>query len=151
MPDLLTGFYFSLSVLNSPGDADAAFQEVSGLGAELGVEEVASGGENRFKYRLPGPVSYQNLVLKRGILPSASPLVTWCKQTMTGGMAKPIETKDLMLSLLDANGQSSMNWSFVKAYPVKWNVSDLKSQESNLLVETIELAYRYVEFSDPRS
>jgi hypothetical protein len=43
-----------------------------------------------------------------------------------------------------------MSWNFVKAYPVKWAINDLKSQESNILIETIELAYQYANVSDPR-
>ena len=53
MLDLKTGFYFGLAISRSTG-SDVGFQEVSGLSAEIGVEEVVSGGENRFKYRLPG-------------------------------------------------------------------------------------------------
>lgn len=151
MPDLQTGFYFSLSVSGDKSDSDAAFQEVSGLSAQLDVEEVVSGGENRFKYRLPSIVTYPNLVLKRGIALVASPLITWCQQTLSSGLAKPIVSKNIMLHLLDKNGQANMSWSFVKAYPLKWSIGDLKSQESSILIETIELAYQYFEITDPRS
>ncbi|MEZ4873956.1 MAG: phage tail protein [Flavobacteriaceae bacterium] len=57
-------FYFKLSFKG----VDAAFQEVSGISKELGVEEVVCGGENRFKYRLPTTTSGQNLVLKRAVV-----------------------------------------------------------------------------------
>jgi phage tail-like protein len=43
-----------------------------------------------------------------------------------------------------------MSWSFVKAYPLKWSVADLKSQESSVLIETIEFAYQYFEVTDGR-
>ncbi len=151
MPDLQTSFYFSLSVTGDSSDSDAAFQEASGLSAQLDVEEVVSGGENRFKYRLPSIVTYQNLVLKRGVATDSSPLIAWCQQTFSSGLAKPIVSKNIMLHLLDKTGQASMSWSFVKAYPVKWVMGDLKSQESSVLIETIELAYQYFEVTDPRS
>lgn len=140
---LQTGFYFSLRLTGSSATSDAAFQEVSGLSREIGIEEVVSGGENRFKYRLPATGSFPNLVLKRGIVLTNSPLAKWCQTTMEGGLAKPIQTKDVMLSLLDSSGKTTMSWSFSKAWPVKWNISDLKSQENNVLIETIELAYQY--------
>ena len=151
MPDFQTGFYFSLGIQGEPSDSDAAFQEASGLSAEMGVEEVVSGGENRFKYRLPSIVTYPNLVLKRGIAFVKSPLVAWCHQIMTSGLALQVVTKDLTLNLLNADGQASMSWSFAKAYPLKWSVSDLKSQENSMLIETIELAYQYFKVTDPRS
>ncbi len=46
---------------------DAAFQEVGGLEAEIEVETVVEGGENRFVHRLPKPVKHPNLSLKRGL------------------------------------------------------------------------------------
>jgi hypothetical protein len=38
-----------------------------------------------------------------------------------------------------------MKWVFHSAYPVKYSFSDLKSQESGLLIETMELVYTYFE------
>lgn len=148
--DLLTGFYFSVRLPGESRGTDAAFQEVSGLSQETTLEEVVSGGENRFKYRLPGPTHYANLVLKRGILMTTSPLIEWFRDTMDGGLNKPVQTKDIMVNLLGSKGQSRMGWTFVKAFPVKWSLSELKSQESNVLIETMELAYQYFQADDPR-
>lgn len=150
-PDFQTAFYFSLSVVGEPDGKDAAFQEVSGLSAEIGVEEVVSGGENRFKYRLPATTTYPNLVLKRGIAFAASPLIAWCQKTLSSGLSLPITSKNIMLNLLNEKGQTSMSWNFVNAYPLKWTISDLKSQESSILIETIELAYQYFKVTDPRN
>ena len=150
MPDYQTGFYFGLTVDGETPGTDAAFQEASGLSVEMGVEEVVSGGENRFKYRLPAATTYPNLVLKRGISFDTSPLMAWCHKILSSGLAVPITTKKIILNLFDVNGQSTMSWSFVGAYPLKWSVSDMKSQESSVLIETIELAYQYFTITDPR-
>lgn len=150
-PELLTSFYFSVRIAGESNGTDAAFQEVSGLSKETGVEEVVSGGENRFKYRLPNHTSYPNLVLKRGVVMIDSPLVEWCQDTLNGGLGRPIATKDITLRLLDGDGQTSLSWNFIKAYPLKWAMSDLKSQESTMLIETIELAYHYFEADDTRN
>lgn len=146
-----TSFYFSLQVTGSGSDSDAAFQEASGLTAEMGIEEVVGGGQNLFKYRLPSVMTYPNLVLKRGIAHTSSPLIGWCQRTLGSGLGKPIQVQNLMLSLLDRNGQTSMSWSFASAYPVKWQVADLAANESKVLIETIELAYQYFTVSDPRT
>lgn len=148
--DLQTGFYFSVSISGDSASNDAAFQEVSGLSKELGIEEVTSGGENRFKFRLPTRTTYSNLVLKRGIVLQDSPLVLWCQTTLDEGLANPIQTKNISVCLLNENGQSTMQWNYIKAYPIKWAMTDLKSQESNILIETIEFAYQYFEVDDSR-
>ena len=136
-------FYFTLSF---PG-VDAAFKEVSGISKELSVEEVVCGGENRFKYRLPTISTGQNLVLKRAIVPLGSLLIYWCSSCIDQGLSSPIQPHNVILSLLDANGIVCMLWTFHNAYPVKYAVSDLNSQESGIVIESIELAYTYFDVS----
>ncbi|MBI3134486.1 MAG: phage tail protein [Bacteroidetes bacterium] len=140
-------FYFKLSF---KGD-DAAFQEVSGISKELHLEEVVGGGENRFKYRLPTIATSQNLVLKRALITSGSKLVDWCAGTMDDGFALPIETHDVTVSLLDAKGNPAMTWTFYNAYPVKYSISDFKSQENAIVIESIELAYTYFDITEDTS
>lgn len=137
-------FYFEL-LFNGE---DVAFKEVSGISKELRIEEVKSGGENRFKYRLPTLNSSKNLVLKRAIVPKKSKLIKWCTDTLDGGLANPIQLEDISVSLLDEEGEVLIKWMFHNAYPVKCSIADLISQENEVLLETIELAYTYFEVSD---
>lgn len=139
---LQTSFYFSVSITGM-GGSDAAFQEVSGLSKELGIEEVVCGGENRFKYRLPAQTSFQNLVLRRGVVNAESSLINWVKDTLDNGLSAPIKTRDIKVWLLDENGHISMDWNFIAAWPVKWSASNLRSQESEIFIETLEFAYQY--------
>ena len=132
-------FYFSLSFKGE----DAAFNEVTGITKEMSVEEVVSGGENRFKYRLPTVSTSQNLVLKRALLAQGSKLVNWCSSVIDAGLAVPVQTHDVTVSLLDATGQVCAKWVFYNAYPIKYAISDLKAQENAIVMESIELAYTY--------
>jgi len=71
------GFHFKVEFSGvGNADMDTRFQEVSGLTAEIGTEELQVGGENRFSYRLPTRARFSNLVLKRGMLKD-SELITW--------------------------------------------------------------------------
>lgn len=135
------GFYFSVSFEGE----ELGFQEVSGISKEFHVEEVQSGGENRFKYRLPTMVTNQNLVLKRAIVPSNSKLIQWFQATLDTGLSQPVVTKDISVNLLDSEGDVLIKWMFYKAYPIKYSVSDLHSQKNELVIETLELAYTYFE------
>jgi phage tail-like protein len=141
--DYPVSFYFQLLF---PG-GDAAFQEVSGISKELNVEDVVCGGENRFKYRLPTATTSQNLVLKRAIVPIGSLLIYWCSSCIDQGLASTITPHNVILTLLNADGIVCMLWMFHNAYPVKYAVSDLKSQESGIVIESIELAYTYFDIS----
>lgn len=137
------GFYFSLSFEGE----DSAFREVSGISIKLSVEEVAIGGENRFKHRLPSSKTSQNLVLKRGLVPAGSQLINWCASSLDAGLNNPIEVHDVSVRLLGADNLVLSMWTFYKAYPVKYAVSDFKSQENTLVIESVELAYNYFSLS----
>lgn len=111
------------------------------------MEEVVCGGENRFKYRLPTVSTSQNLVLKRALVTKGSQLLDWCASSIDEGLATQVTTHDVSVSLLGADQSVCVMWTFHNAYPVKYSVSDLKSQENGLVIESIELAYTYFEIT----
>ena len=144
----LTGFYFKLSFPVSGGMMDTSFKEVSGLNVEIGVEEIAEGGENRFKYRVPTGTKYQNLVLKRGVTTLFSPLAVWCESVLMGPLSHTIVGQPVLLSLLNDRGYPLKNWTFINAWPVKWDFSPLDAMKNEILIETLELTYDYFDYSD---
>lgn len=142
-----SSFYFRVSILGAAFEVDAAFQEVSGLSVKMDTEEVTSGGENRFKYRLPSVPKYQNLLLKRGITDADSPFRDWCENTITAGLDTVIVPKELQVVLLDENATPCLSWVVHHAYPVAWQASELNSEKNQLLIETIELSFNYFEMT----
>jgi len=141
MADPAVGFHFLVEFngIDNLKDSDIRFQEVSGLGAELGVEELKEGGENRFAHRLPAPAKYSNLVLKRGLI-SDTALLKWFRNAVENFNFDPVSVK---VSLLNERGKPLLNWNFVGVYPLKWSVSNLNAQKSEVMIDTIELAFQY--------
>jgi len=137
--NLLTAFYFRVR-LGSRNDEDFAFLEVSGVGESVSTEDVTEGGENNWVWKLPVATKQQNLVLKRGVGPSSSDLIAWCKMTLEE-RSWPIQTKDVTVELLDAKRRSVKSWQFLSAYPVKWQLEALNAKKNEVALETIELAY----------
>jgi len=136
-------FYFTVAFGTAARDADCSFQEVSGIGSEMETETVVEGGENRFVYQLPKAVKHQRLVLKRGVAPFKSRLVTWCREVLEGDLAKPLGTQRLQVHLLDERGEPLRSWSFENAYPVKWDVEPFQSNRNEVALEKVELTYLY--------
>lgn len=116
---------------------------MSGISQEMALEEVACGGENSFKYRLPVVASSKNITLKGAILPSNSNFNNWCISALSGTLSQPITPVSLLVSLMNANGDVCLSWIFFGAYPVKYSVADLNSQNGSVLIQTIEMAYTY--------
>jgi phage tail-like protein len=145
-----TGFHFKVEFQGVSGmdkDEEHRFQDVSGLSFEIETETLKEGGENRFEYKLPKRAKYPNLVLKRGLL-TGSAILDWMKSAMNTFFTVVVydfKPADIMITLLDEADQPVAIWNVVQAYPLKWSVSDFKSTENTVVVETIELAYQYFE------
>ena len=144
-----TAFHFEVTFQGSdPSIADTAFQEVTGLETEMTTEPLHEGGENRFVHNLPKEVKHKNLSLKRALTDSDSGLVTWCKNTLEQGFAKPIKPQDLLISLLNENAEPVASWAITNAFPVKWVPGSFDAMKNEIAVETIELSYLTLERKD---
>ncbi len=133
--DPVLGFNFKVEI---NGVFVAGFNEVTGLQAEIEVQEYREGGVNDFIHKFPGPVRYpSNLVLKNGITDSTE-LWSWYRDVMRGS----VERKSLDVVLLDSAGDEKRRWKLQKAYPVKWNGPGLKATSSEVALETLELAHQ---------
>ena len=133
-------FHFKVEILGlTPNDNDVRFTEVSGLTSELGTEEVAEGGENRFIQKYPTRARYPELVLKRGLLTN-SEVINWIRECVEDFN---IEPKNIDVKLLNEEHQPLMTWHLVRAYPTKWSVSDLKASGNEVVVETLQFFYQY--------
>lgn len=124
---------------------DTLFQEVMGLGAEVTTEELVEGGENRFTHRLPVRAKYGNLVLKRGLF-TDSELLGWVRNAIENLEVVPgeFEPATVTVTLLDESAEPLHGtYSFNRAWPVKWSISDLKASDNAIVVESMELSYQF--------
>lgn len=134
-------FHFRVEFDVGGTDADTYFREVAGLSMELEEETVVEGGENRFTHKLPVRAKYPDLILKRGMITSSA-VATWCRAAI---QQLDIQPATVWVSLLDAEHAPLRTWSFVNAWPKKWQVSDFNAENSDIVVESLELAYQYFE------
>lgn len=138
-----TAFHFCVTFGTSAADADASFQEVSGIGPEIETEPLPEGGENRYTLQVPKAVRHPKLVLKRGVAPLDSRLAAWCKAVLEGGLVKPVYPKLVNVFLLGADGTPLRAWAIQNAWPVHWEVDPFNSTRNEVALEKIELSYAY--------
>ena len=145
-----SGFHFKVEFIGVDGmntDTEQRFQEVSGLSFEVETEPLREGGENRFEYKLPKRIKYPNLILKRGLLKGTA-FLDWFKSAISTYFTVVVydfKPADISITLLDEADQPVAIWNVVQAYPLKWSMSDLRSTENAVVIETMELAYQYFE------
>jgi phage tail-like protein len=114
-------------------DTIGCFSHCSGLELTFDVYDYREGGNNDFVHRLPGGVSYPNLVLSRG-LTNEPALMKWLWATHTKA-----ERKEITLTLKGHSGERT--WAFVEAFPVRWTGPQLDSNGSGVATETLEIAH----------
>jgi phage tail-like protein len=134
------GFYYKVEFGISKDKNDVRFQSVSGLSVEYDYENFKEGGENRFEHKLPVRTKYADLVLKRGMLTDSSAVLSWFLDAFNDRLFKPT---DISVILMNEKGDPLCTWNVVHAIPKKWLVSDLNANESAIVIETLELTYRY--------
>ncbi|MEF3077314.1 MULTISPECIES: phage tail protein [unclassified Methylobacter] len=133
------GFYYKVEFGISQDKNDARFQSVSGLSVEYDYETYKEGGENRFEHKLPVRSKYADLVLKRGMLTDSS-VLQWFLDAFN---QRSFKASDVNVILMNEKSEPLRTWKIAHAIPKKWLVSDLNANESAVVIETLELTYRY--------
>lgn len=123
------------------GIGEAQFAEVVVPTAEIAVVEYREGADKTSATRkLPGRVSYGNVVLKRGITADLS-LYQWFRAVSQGDF----QPRNAMIVLLDAQRQDVRRWVARDAWPVKYDGPALNAKNNEVAIETLELAVEEIE------
>lgn len=134
-------FYFKVEISKT----DYLFTEVSGLTQEIEYETIYEGGGNDAPYFLPKNLKNSTIVLKRIFTPMVEQDEKWINDTLQNLLFNKIETKNIMIYLLDTEGKAIKTWSIQHAYPIKREYNNLNATSNELLIETLELAYHKLE------
>jgi phage tail-like protein len=127
------GFNFLVEI---QGIIVGGFSEVSGLQAEIEVQEIKEGGVNDHVHKVPKSANYSNIILKRGITDSDE-LWKWHQDVINGIICR----KSVFIIILDSIGNEKWRWNCIDAYPVKWMGPALRSDRGAVAFEEVELAH----------
>lgn len=143
--DPLTAFNFGLEI---EGIVGSYFTECSGLTATMEVFEYKEGGQNAYTHKLPGRTTYGNVTLKWGMTDDMD-LWKWYEKIrdwVTNKAGPNVPRKDVSIIQFDAESKSQQRrWDLIGAYPVKWVGPTYNTGQSQMSVESVELAFRYLE------
>jgi phage tail-like protein len=110
------------------------FGSIKGLEAQVDILEYREGGINDIVHRLPGQLTYPNLVLSGG--QTTDGVQKWFAQTRLGGARHAIT-----VTLLDNEGTAVRAWSFADAFPVRWTGPVLSAGSTEVAGEELEIAH----------
>jgi phage tail-like protein len=122
-----------------------SFQEVSGLDMEAEPVEYRHGDSSGFSaIKMPGIKKTGNVTMKKGIARSDSKFWDWYSQIKMNTMKRVPVT----ISLLDEAGAPVMVWRLADAWPTNITGVDLKSDGSEVAIESIEFAHEGITISE---
>jgi phage tail-like protein len=120
------------------------FREVRGLELTIETVPVVEGGQNGFVHKLPGRMTWPNIVFKRGLMQSDA-LFSWVKKTSGSGFAKndnQLERQWAAIVAIDSIGIPLRAWTLRDAYPVRWKGPDFSTDNYRTqLEEELEIAH----------
>lgn len=129
------------------------FREVRGLEVTVNVVEVREGGQNGYTHRLPGRMTWPNLVFKRGLTDSNA-VFDWMTRTSGEGFAgaqNKLVRSTGAVTAIDSDGTRLRKWEFIDLMPVRWKGPDFSVESTNALEEELEIAHHGFRASKPSS
>jgi phage tail-like protein len=117
--------------------AAGAFQEVTGLGAQLEVVSYPEGGRNDSVHQLPLRHSWNRITLKRGVVRDRL-LWSWYQTGLADSLGA---RRDGAVIMLSTNGQPAMAWAFHGGLAAKWSGPDLHAEQNAVAIESMEIAH----------
>ena len=119
------------------------FSEVSGLQLNVEVDEYSEGGQNGFVHKLPGRMTWPNLVFRRGITDSDA-LFAWVQKSSGEGFAangNKLTRSTGAVTIVDAESTRLRAWDLDGVFPIRWTGPKLSVNESAALEEELEVAH----------
>jgi phage tail-like protein len=117
----------------------ASFRKCAGLKSETEIFEYQEGGENEVTYKLVGPTKASNIVLTQGFV-SDPALFKWRDEIASSG-TNQIKRRNGSIIALAADARTEVGrWTFTKAWPVRWEMTDFDAQSGEAACEILELA-----------
>lgn len=133
MSEFLQGHHFQVEW----GGTRIGFQEISGLRVKVDVVEVHDGSfVDESPIKLPGRKHFGNITLRRGIVKRDNEFFDWWNTIQFG----EVERRDIVISLLNEEHIPTLVWKIRNAFPVEIVWSDLRASQSEIAIESLEIA-----------
>jgi phage tail-like protein len=145
-PYPFTTFNFQVEV-RVPGVSErvcqASFAECDGLEVTMDVKSIREGGNNGQQIRLPGPLSFGQLTLKRGMTDTFD-LWAWFAAVHNGTPAalRSDLRPDAEVVLIDPERQkSTVTFVLTRCLPLKLKAPALNAASGLVAIEELQVAY----------
>ncbi len=141
-------FYLELHLDGSNDAVDAYFQECKGFKITQEVIDICEVTPNKWgksgnalgqviRTKIPGNTTYSNMTLRRGLKISMT-LWNWLQAVQTGDWAN--QRRNGSLRIYDHAAKEQFRFEFKRAWPVSYNITDMKADPGEATIEDLEMA-----------
>jgi phage tail-like protein len=119
------------------------FKEVKGLEVTVPTEDIREGGQNGFSHKVPGRMSWPNIVFRRGLTQSDS-LLDWLNKSSGDGFAgngNKVTRTTGAITAITLTGDRLRSWQLRDVFPVRWKGPDFGIELKTALEEELEIAH----------
>ena len=156
----LTKMNFIVTI-DSIDEGQAAFSEITGVDATVDVIEFRQGNARSLSVlKLPGLVKHGNVTLKMGYT-IGNGVRQWIQDCINSRRGEKMPRYDVTNELIDVNGglpsasggrydditSGDQIWVLKNAWVTKYTAPDLNAMQSEIAIESLELAYEELTFS----
>jgi phage tail-like protein len=133
--DPLIGAHFALDV---DGVVSAFFAEASGFNnkSEVVTHSAVDEKGKQVLHKIPGNLSYDDLVLRRGITDSVA-LWEWRKKVIDGDVIHARANGSVIM--YNQHGDEMARWNFVNGWPSGWKGPDVKADDNAVALEEVTI------------
>ena len=122
----------------------AGFSEVEIGGGHVEVVPYREGADRTSAARLlPGRVTYEPVVLRRGFTGDAQ-LFQWWRELVQG----QLDRRNVSIVLLDEQAGEVARWNLRRAWPSKWVGPSLRGLGNEVAIEELQLVHEGIELDD---
>jgi phage tail-like protein len=122
-------------LLEIDGILQGGFSECSGFGSNIEVIEYREGGDRSTVRKLPGKVSYPDIMLKWGVTDSRE-LYDWHRAAVNG----EIQRKNGSIILKNDLQQEKVRWNFTEAWPSKYDAPDFNAKGNDIAIDALTIS-----------
>lgn len=136
-----SAFNFHVEIVPS-GDrtplVSGSFAECDGLEMNMEVKTIREGGGNDRQIRLPGPSTWGQLTLRRGMSNDSRGLWRW----MSDSLSKPGLRAEVEVAVVSSDHTTeNVRFLLSRCLPVKLKAPALNAKDGAIAVEELQIAY----------
>lgn len=142
-PDPLRSYAFKVYIPGFSDEALAHFTDCSSLSAVVTAIKYTEGGASPVTYKLPGAVTYGDIILKYGLTTSTE-MYNW----FLSGVYGRIDYRHVSIAMQDTQGQEKFRWDLINTWPSELTCAALSASTQTIAIEQVKLVFSYMKRPD---